>query len=175
MSPLTRGQRRKNRIETPLEPPDAAAGPDIDVMDLPRRELLGAPDVVDVIGIAAINQNVTGLKGRQKIGNGLVDNRRRNHQPDRPRLFQLFDKVGERPGANGAFSGQLGHSLGGHVENHALVASPEKAPYHVRDHPAEADQSELHGQLLLQLPRTLVFVRAGENIRHSADTLPRSE
>jgi hypothetical protein len=163
MSPLTRGQRRKNRIETPLEPPDAAAGPDIDVMDLPRRELLGAPDVVDVIGIAAINQNVTGLKGR------------RHHQPDRPRLFQLFDKVGERPGANGAFSGQLGHSLGGHVENHALVASPEKAPYHVRDHPAEADQSELHGQLLLQLPRTLVFVRAGENIRHSADTLPRSE
>src|SRR5205814_589209 len=58
------GQRRKQRVEmrhdrrftadhhavTPFQPPDSAAGPDIDVMNSFRRQLLGAPDVVDVIG-----------------------------------------------------------------------------------------------------------------------------
>src|SRR4051794_28291227 len=65
-------ERRKDRIEAlddrllaadhhaiaPLEPPYSAAGPDIDIVDAPRRQLLGAPDIVDVIGIAAIDQDV---------------------------------------------------------------------------------------------------------------------
>ena len=70
-------QRRKDRVEmpdgrlfaadhhavTPLQPPDPAAGPDIDVMDPSRRQLPGAPDIVDVIGIAAVDQDVVELEG----------------------------------------------------------------------------------------------------------------
>ena len=102
------GQGRKNRIETlnhrlfaadhhavaALQPPHPAAGPDIDIVDPPRHQLLGAPDIVDVVGIAAVDQDVVRLEGRQDIRDGLVDNGRRHHQPDHPRLLQLFHQIG---------------------------------------------------------------------------------
>ncbi len=151
-------KRRKDRVEmlddrlfaadhhavTPLQPPDPAAGPDIDVMDPSRRQLLGAPDIVDVIGIAAVDQDVVGLESGQNVGNGLVDDGRGDHQPDRPRLLQLFDEVDERGGPDGVLFGQFGHGCGRHVEDHALMASLQQPPHHVGAHPAQADHSELH-------------------------------
>src|SRR5215471_9360342 len=69
-------QRRKNRVETlhdrpfaadhhavaALQTPDAAAGSDIDIVDAVRSQFLGAADVVDIVGIAAIDQNVVRLQ-----------------------------------------------------------------------------------------------------------------
>src|SRR4051812_39614501 len=40
-----------------LEAPDAAAGADIDIVDGLRRQLRGAADVVNVVGVAAIDQD----------------------------------------------------------------------------------------------------------------------
>ena len=44
---------------TTLQPPDSPAGPDVDVIDLLRRELPGTADVVHVIGITAVDQDVS--------------------------------------------------------------------------------------------------------------------
>src|SRR6516165_4022856 len=69
-------ERREDRVETfdylrlaadhhaiaALEPPHTAAGPDIDIMDAFSRQLLRAPDVVDVVGIAAVDQDVARLQ-----------------------------------------------------------------------------------------------------------------
>ena len=70
-------QRREDRIEVlddirlatdhqavaAFPSPDAAAGPDVDVVDATPGELLRAPDVVDVVGIAAVDEDVTTSKG----------------------------------------------------------------------------------------------------------------
>ena len=45
-----------------LQAPHAAAGADIDVMDPLGVQLLGAANVVDVIGIAAVNQDVAATR-----------------------------------------------------------------------------------------------------------------
>ena len=79
-----------------LEAPDAAARPDVDVVDALRRQLLGAPDVVDVVRVAAVDQDVSLLEERQEVGDRLVGDGRGDHQPDDARLRELLDEVGER-------------------------------------------------------------------------------
>ena len=64
-------------------------------------ELLGAADVVDVIGIAAVDEDVARFEKRQQIGDRLVDHGGRNHQPDGARLFEFFDEIRERSCADG--------------------------------------------------------------------------
>jgi hypothetical protein len=113
-------------------------------MNPPRRQLVGAPDVVDVIGIAAVDQDVVGLESRQQIRNRVVDRRGRDHEPNRPRLCQFLYQVGERARADSVLCGHLRHRFWRHVEDHALMASLEQPPHHVGAHPAEADHSELH-------------------------------
>src|SRR5262245_53721185 len=50
-----------------LQSPDAAARAHVYVVDPLRREFLGAPDIVNVIGIAAVDQYVLCLKMGQKL------------------------------------------------------------------------------------------------------------
>src|SRR5438046_12414 len=45
-----------------LETPHAAAGANIYIVDAPRRQFLGTPYVIDVVGVAAINQSVAGFE-----------------------------------------------------------------------------------------------------------------
>ena len=59
-----------------LQAPHTAAGPHVHVMDLLRRQFLGAPDVIDVIGIAAVDEDVVRLEIGQQI--------RRWFRPRRP-------------------------------------------------------------------------------------------
>src|SRR5215468_5978036 len=77
-----RGECRKDRIEVlyhllltadhhaiaALQPPDAAASPDVGIVDAPQRQFLGPPDIVDVVGIAAVDQNVVGFESGQQVG-----------------------------------------------------------------------------------------------------------
>ena len=158
MSPDAGSQRGEDRIEVldhrvfaadhhavaALQAPHAAARADVDVVDALRRELLGAADVVDVVGIAAVDEDVAGFEMGQEIGDGLVHDRRRHHQPDRPRLGQLLHEVCERGGADRFLLDQLLHCFRRHVEDHALVAALEQPPHHVRAHSAKSDHSELH-------------------------------
>jgi hypothetical protein len=78
-----------------IEAPDAAARADVDIVDALGFQFLRAPDVVDAIGIAAVDQDVAGLEMGQQVGDALVDHARRHHQPDRARLLQRFDELGE--------------------------------------------------------------------------------
>src|SRR4029450_11060430 len=55
----------------PLPSPDAAAGSDVHVVDALLGELPGAPDVVDVIGIAAAEEDVA----RREVRDEIVDRR----------------------------------------------------------------------------------------------------
>ena len=47
-----------------FEPPHAAAGADIDIVNLLRREFFRAADVVDVVGIAAVDEDVARFEMR---------------------------------------------------------------------------------------------------------------
>ena len=47
-----------------LQTPDAAARSHVDVVNFLRREFLGAPDIIDVVRIPAINEDVAGLEIR---------------------------------------------------------------------------------------------------------------
>ena len=46
-----------------LQAPDAAAGADVDVVDALGLQLRGAADVVEVVGVAAVDDDVAGLQG----------------------------------------------------------------------------------------------------------------
>src|SRR5262249_41427708 len=81
---------------TTLQAPDATACAHIDVMYSLGPRPLGAPDVTHVKGIAAVDENVSALEMGAEIGDPLIHNRRRDHQPHRPRLGQFFHEVPER-------------------------------------------------------------------------------
>ena len=127
-----------------LQAPDAAAGADVDIVDALGRQLLGAADVVDVVGVAAVDQDVAALEMGQQIGDGLVDHAGRHHQPDRARLGSFLANSASEAVPTAFSFDQLRHRLGGHVEHHAFVAALQEAAHHVRSHPAEADHSQLH-------------------------------
>jgi len=127
-----------------LQAPNAAARPHVHIVNPPGREFVGAADVVHVVGIAPVDEDVPRLQMGQEVGDGPVHDGRRDHQPDRPRLFQLLYKVRERRSPNGFLLGQLLYDVGRPVEDHAVMASLEKPPHHVGPHPAKSDHSELH-------------------------------
>ena len=108
-----RRERREERIEmlddgrftanhhavAALEAPDAAARPHVHVVDALRGELLRAPDVVDVVRIAAVDQDVAVLEQRDEIVDARIHDPCRDHQPDGSRLAEAFDELGERRGS----------------------------------------------------------------------------
>src|SRR5437867_10496034 len=106
---------------TSLQSPDAAARSHVHIVDSLRREFLGAPDIVYVIGISAVDQNVLCFKMVQKIRNSFVHDRRGNHQPDRARLRELLHTLRERGGANGFLLGRPGNHLRRPVQHHASM------------------------------------------------------
>src|SRR5207302_9502405 len=124
-SARSRSQRRKNWVEprddvglasdhpavTSLECPNSSAGSHVHIMDLSRGELLCAPEIVYVIRVAAVDENDAGLQVRSKIGDGVVDNSRRYHQPNRSRFLKFLDYICKRRGANGHFLDKLVHRL----------------------------------------------------------------
>src|SRR5689334_15967638 len=64
---------------TTFKSPNTAARADVYVVDISRRKFLGPPNVVDIIRIAAVDQNVVGFEMRQEIPDRFVDNCRGNH------------------------------------------------------------------------------------------------
>ncbi len=109
---------------------------------------MGAADIVDIVGIAAIDDRIPSLERRQKLGDRLVDDRGGNHQPDRARLFQLLGQLRKRRTADGLLVDELLDGLGRHIEDHALVAARQKSADHVGAHPPQSDHSKLHERLL---------------------------
>src|SRR5262249_55741213 len=116
-----RSKSREDRIEVPddirfaadheavaaFASPDTAAGPDVDIVDAAIGKLFRAPNVVDVIGIAAVDEDVIGREMGLQVGNRVVHGRRRNHQPDRARSRELRHEIRERGGTDRLLTGEL--------------------------------------------------------------------
>src|SRR5262249_38901732 len=132
-----------------LQTPDATTRSHVYVVDALRREFPGAPDIVNVIGIASIDQHVLCLEMGQEIRDRVVHDRRGNHQPDHPRFRELLDKVHERGGPNRFVLDQLVHDLRRPVEDHALMTCLEKPPCHIRTHASQTNHADLHSVFLL--------------------------
>ena len=165
----TRRERREDRIESlddrllaadhqavaAFESPDAAAGADVDVVDLLRGELGGAAKIVDVVRVAAVDEDIVRLEQRQQLGDHRIDDGRRNHQPNRTGFGELLDEVGERRGPQHRLLDKSLHHLRRLVEDHALMPAGDQPPHHVRAHPTQTDHSQLHGSLLEDAPPTI--------------------
>jgi len=80
-------------------------------VDLLGGKLLCTPQIVDVIRVAAVNENVPRLEMRGKIGDVIIDNRGRHHQPDCSGFFKSLDDLRERCGADRLFLDQFVHRL----------------------------------------------------------------
>jgi len=128
----------------PLQAPDAAAGSDIHVMDALGCEFFGSPDVIHVIRVAAINEYVAWLQQQRELSNGFVHDGRRHHQPERPRLGEFLDEIGQRRGTSRFLLNQLCDHFRGHVEDDAFMSCFEKAPHHIGAHSPKSNHSKLH-------------------------------
>jgi hypothetical protein len=131
-----------------LEAPHAAAGAHVHVVHAPGRQLLRAADVIDVVGVAAVDEDVARLEVRDDGGDGLVHHRGGDHQPDRTGLRELAREILERCGTRRLVLHQVGHRLRRAVEDDAVVPPSQQAPHHVGAHPAKTDHSELHDEVL---------------------------
>ena len=76
-----------------LQSPHPSAGAYVNIVDVFRGQLLCASNVVDVIRVAAVDQDVTGVERWRQIGKRLVHCRCGNHQPDAAGLGQLCDEI----------------------------------------------------------------------------------
>jgi len=117
-----------------------------------RPQRFGAPDVVDVIRIAAVNDDVVALESARQVRDRLLDDRSRHHHPRHARLLELGGEVVERRRANGALLGQFLDRSAAHIEDDALVTAAHQAQHHVGAHSAEPDHSHLHFVSLLAEP-----------------------
>src|SRR3984957_10523688 len=125
----------------PLQTPDAATGAHVHILDSLRGELSTAANVIDVIRIAAIDQNVAGLQEWGQLGNRSVHIPGRDHQPNCTWLGKLGDHVGPRGSAHGLLLLQLLNNLSRPVEHDAGVTVVQQTLDHVGAHPAQTYHS----------------------------------
>ncbi len=117
-----------------LQTPHTAAGAYIDVVNLLRRKLLGSANVVNVVGVAAVDKNVFRFEKRCEAGDRFVHHRCRYHQPNNPRFPQLLDEVLERRRSHRFFADQFFNYFWRPVEDHAFMVSCNKASNHIGAH-----------------------------------------
>src|ERR1700733_1296604 len=124
-----------------FETPDTAAGAHVDVLNALGSELGTAADVIDVIGIATVDEDVAGFQVGRELGYGLVHHGCRNHQPDGAWLGELGDHVRERGGPYGFLLFKILNRLRRAVEHHAGVTVVQQALDHVGAHSSQTDHS----------------------------------
>ena len=93
--------------EAALQSPDAAAGAGIDVVDAPWPQRLGAADVVDVVGVAAVDDDVARLERGRRGPPGSVSTTAAGTIIQATRgLLEFGLEVIERGGADRALLGE---------------------------------------------------------------------
>ena len=115
-------------------------------------EFLSASNVVDVIRITPVDDDVILFELAHQIVKRGIYHSRRNHEPDRPRLLELLDKIVERIGAGCSFAFELLHGVSATVIDDAFVAVFLQAPDHIGAHSSQPDHPELHRPRSSQLP-----------------------
>ena len=129
----------------PVQAPNAAAGAHVDVADAFFGQRLGAAHVVLVIGVAAVNDDVAGLKqARQGVDRRLGNGACRQHDPDGARFLQLADKAGHVLAGRGALGGELGHAGGVGVIHDAVMSVAHQAAHDIAAHATQSNHSQLH-------------------------------
>ena len=78
-----------------IQPPDAAAGADVDIVQAVRLQLGRAPQIIVIVGIATIDHNIARRQQRREIRQRRIDHAGRHHQPDRTRRMQLRNQIGQ--------------------------------------------------------------------------------
>src|SRR5690348_6504689 len=79
-----------------FEPPDAAARADVSVIDFFAGEIFGAANVVDVIGITAVDDDVASFEKWSQLMQRIVDHSGGNHEPNGTGFRELFREFVER-------------------------------------------------------------------------------
>src|SRR5205823_647368 len=81
-----------------IKAPDAATGANVAIVNTFRAEFFGTANIVNVIGIAAVDDDVVLFKLGDEIVESCVDNSRGDHQPDGAWLCEFFHKIVKRAG-----------------------------------------------------------------------------
>ena len=104
-----------------------------------------ATDVVVEVGVAAVDDRVARLEVLHELRDlGLGRVAGRDHDPDRPRLLQLGDELGDRERRFGALRRDLLGLLGAPVVGHDLMTVLEQPADHVGPHPTQTDEPDAH-------------------------------
>ena len=116
-------------------------------------QLLGAADVVDVVGIAAVDQDVALLRAAAASSwIELVDDRRRAPSARRPRSASAWRRSPRRAGADGLAAALVDDVLDGLAWSRSQTTHwcPPRSSrtHHVAAHATQTDHSQLHGSLL---------------------------
>src|SRR5207249_1255315 len=131
-----------------FETPHTTARADINVENSFGLEFLGAPDIVDIVGIASIHDDVALLHLRLETVDSVIDDGCGHHQPNCAWRLQCANQIFQRGGSDGTLLGQLLHTFLCSVKHNAFVATADETTHHVRAHPAQADHSNLHFEIL---------------------------
>jgi hypothetical protein len=107
-------------------------------------EFFRAANVVDVIGVAAVDHDVADVELTGQLVQRSVHHAGRNHQPDGARLGKLFYEVVQRSSTQSAFPGELLHGVRAAVVDHPLVTVFLQPPHHIGAHPAQSNHAQLH-------------------------------
>ena len=129
-----------------LQPPHAAGGAAVEIVDAVLGERRGAADVVAEIAVAAVDHHVARTEQATKGRHRVFGNRARGqHHPHRARArAEPLHHVGQRSRGDGAILRQGLGGFGAGVEHHALVASAHQPARDIAAHPAQADHANLH-------------------------------
>ena len=116
-------------------------------------ELLGAPDVVDVVRIPAVDQDVVCLEQRQRswmlastTAAGTISQMARG-------LLSFSTNSASDAAPCAPSDASSATALGVAIVDDAGVPIAKETAHHVRAHPAETDHSELHHELLVRPAR----------------------
>ena len=85
--------------------------PDIDVVDAGRAQLLGAADVVVIVGVAAVDEDVAGCEQRPQLRNDAVDDAAGTMIHTARGGVRARNELRERVGADGAIRRDRLHGI----------------------------------------------------------------
>ena len=154
-----RGECCKNRVEplhrfgrsadhhaiAALEPPHAAGGADIDIVQFLLGELFRAPHVILVESVAAIDDGIARLQQSGQGIDGFFGNGAgRQHHPHGAWFFQAPHQVGEIRRTHGAAAGDFLHRIGAVIINDTAMTGTHQTQADIATHSAEADDAQLH-------------------------------
>jgi hypothetical protein len=144
-----------------FQAPDAAGGADVDVVQALLVQRLGATNVVLVVGVAAVDDRIAGLKQFAQGVDGVFGRcARRQHDPDRARLVEAGDQCRQVGDASGALGDQVIDESGIAVVNNGGVPVEHQTSRNIAAHAAQSNNPELHVLMLLTTNKCVSLVIA---------------